>query len=138
MNGAYNGKGIEFSNYIENLRLHEGIFRDNYFIDSHFKYENYGLYVVLFSKDYPGKTCLLYRLIESDYLENPLPTIGLDSKIMNFEFNHKKYNISINDTSDIEIYRNIAFLLMRNTNIVIYLIDLTNMEEGIDKNWEKN
>ena len=24
--GAYNGKGIEFSNCIENLRLHEGIF----------------------------------------------------------------------------------------------------------------
>ena len=40
MNVAYNGKGIEFSNCIENLRLHVGNFLNNYFIDPDFKFKN--------------------------------------------------------------------------------------------------
>jgi len=138
MNGEYNGKGIEFSNYIENLRLHEGIFRDNYFIDSHFKYDNESVNVFLLSKGFPGKTCLLHRLIGSDYLKDPIATICIDSKIMNFDFNHMRYNIEIWDTSGIERFRSVVFLFLKNVNIAIYLINLANMEEGIDINFIEN
>ena len=133
--GAYNGKGVEFSNCIENLRLHEGIFINNYCIDPYFKFENEGVKVVIVSKGYPGKTCLLHRLIDNYYLENFYTTIGIDFKILKFEFNHNEYKFMIWDTNGCEKYRHLTFNFLKKAKIVIYLIDLTGMEEGINKNF---
>jgi len=135
--GVYNGKGIEFSNYIENLRLHEGFFLNNYYIDPDFNFNNKTLKIIFLSKGCPGKTCLINRLVEKSYSSQFVPTVGVDFKIMKFEFNHKKYKIAIYDTNGSDRFRNIVFSYLKGVKIAIYLIDLTNMEEAIDKQFIK-
>ena len=136
MNGAYNGKGIEFSNYIENLKLHEGNFINNYYVDPYFSFKNEMINAVLLSKDWPGKTCLHFRLLENYYWEDQFPTSGGSFRKLEFEFDNNKYEIGLWDTISSERYRNFSFNLSKKAQIAIYLIDLTYFIE-IDENFIK-
>ena len=115
--------------------MHEGIFINNYFIEPHFNFENKGVQLVIVSKGVNGKTNLFHRLIDNYYSENFVPTIGVDFKILEFEFNNNKYKFQIWDTNGNERFRQVTFQYLRNAKIIIYLIDLTEMEEGINKNF---
>ena len=47
----------------------------------------------------------------------------------NYDYNKNKYIIHLIDTNGIERYRSISFSFLKTTNIVIYLIDLTDFKE---------
>ena len=134
-NGAYNGKGIEYSDCIENLILHEGNFINNYFIEPN---NNLGfkkiIKAILYSKGLPGKTCLLKRLTQNYFLERSLATVGVDFDILKFEYKCNEYKIQIWDTNGSERFRAITSSYLINTNIILIIIDLTDLE-GIDKSF---
>ena len=122
---------------IENLRLHEGIFINNYYIDPDFNFNNDIIRIIILSKGEPGKTCLINRLVENSYSSQIPSTFGINFRMIRFKFAHKKYRIMINDTSGKERLRSIAFTYLKRMEIVIYLIDLTSTIEGIDKQFIK-
>ena len=134
-NGAYNGKGIEYSDCIENLILHEGNFINNYFIEPN---NNLGfkkiIKAILYSKGLPGKTCLLKRLTQNYFLENFGATIGVDFDILKFEYKCNEYKIQIWDTNGSERFRAITSSYLKNIDIILIIIDLTDLE-GIDKSF---
>ena len=128
-NGAYNGKGIEFSNCVENLKLYEGNFINNYCIDPDYKLNDTKINLVCVSKGVPGKTCLLFRLIENYFKRNHLiATIGIDFMFWQFKFNNKEYKIHLWDTNGSERFRAITSLYLKNANIILYTFDLTDLE----------
>ena len=109
-NGAYNGKGIEFSDCIDNLKLHECNFINNYCIDPDCKLNDKLIKFACISTGVTGKTCLLFRLKENYFIMNNLtPTIGIDFIFLEFKFNDKEYKIQVWDTNGSERFRNCKF-----------------------------
>ena len=131
--GVYNGKGIEFSNCIENLILHEGIFKNNYCIDPDFNFNKESLKVVLLSQDcWPGKTCLQFRITDNYYLKDYYSTTSSSYSLLEFEINNYICQINIWDTNSRQNVRSFIFHFMRDAEIVLYLIDLAKLE-GLDE-----
>ena len=77
----------------------------------------------------PGKTCLLGRITKDKFFGNTMRTIGIVKDILRFEYNEKSFRIDIFDTSRNERLRILTFQYLAKTNIVIYLIDLTEYAE---------
>jgi len=134
--GTYNGKGIEYSNCIENLILHKGFFINNYYIAPDFNFNNKSVKVVLVSEGWAGKTYLFNRLTENYYLEYPPISVDSMFKILKFDFKYNKYEIEIRYNIDHNKDRSNSFIFMKDAEIVIYIIDLTKLE-GIDENFFK-
>ena len=112
--------------------MNKGNFINNYYIDPDFNLENKYVRAVIISRGIPGKEYFLYRLTGYYSSENFLSTIGFEYRILKFEFNHNKFNIKIYNSNFLERYRHFPKSLFRNVEIFIYLIDLTDTEEGID------
>ena len=127
--GAYNGKGIEFSDSVNNLKLHEGNFINNYCIVPDYKLNDTSINLTCVSTGVTGKTCLLFRLKENYFKkDNLLATIGVDFMVLEFKFNDKDYKIKIWDTNGSERFRAITSSYLRNANLILYTFDLTDLE----------
>ena len=115
--------------------MHKGIFINNYFIEfnkskSILKHIKVGIY----SKGSIGKTCLLFRLTENYYPEETFTTIGVDFRTWEFEYNYNEYKIEIWETKGHDNYKNMSLNYLKYANIILILIDLTDLE-GLDKNF---
>ena len=132
--GAYNGKGIEYSNCIENLILYKGNFINNYYIEKNLESINIEakdrIKVLLISNgQIPGKTCLIDRIVNDDFPKYTLTTMGVDIVNKKYEYNNNNYIIDFIDINGNSRVQTIISEYLKITNIVIYLIDLTQNKE---------
>ena len=73
-----------------------------------------------------GKTSFILKYTENTYQEVHLSTVGVDSKEKHITLDGKKYRLSIFDTTGQERYKSLAFSLIKNTDGIILIYDVTN------------
>ena len=75
-----------------------------------------------------GKTNLLYRFMEDKFIEDNMPTIGVDmcSKVVNIR--EYALKLQIWDTAGTERFRSITFLYYRDAGVVFMVFSLNNYE----------
>ncbi len=72
-----------------------------------------------------GKTCLINQFIDNIFVYDN--RMLLDKSYIKMKFNDSQYLIEINDTYGIRWYRKINELFIKNTKIVIFVYDITNI-----------
>jgi small GTP-binding protein len=118
---------------------------DNYYCHKN-KFDNYK--ILLIGETYSGKTSFINRIIDNTFIHNIKQTIGIDFKVLNVNIEHyiennkslinkskklfKKYIKNKNDmrlhfidTSDYLKYNNIVKSYLKNVNLFIIIIDIT-------------
>ena len=73
-----------------------------------------------------GKTSFIIKYTENTFQEVYLSTIGIDYKIKKLTYNEQKYNLYIYDTTGEERFRSLSFNLIKFTEGVILMYDITN------------
>ena len=84
-----------------------------------------------------GKTSLIEQLINKKFSQEVPSTIGGGNFIKRITINQKKCQLSIWDTAGQERFRSLSKIYLKNSNIVIYVYDITKREtfDNITKNW---
>ena len=84
-----------------------------------------------------GKTSLIEQLINRKFSQEVPSTIGGGNFIKRITINQKKCQLSIWDTAGQERFRSLSKIYLKNSNIVIYVYDITKREtfDNITKNW---
>ncbi len=73
-----------------------------------------------------GKTSFILKYTENTFQEVHLSTMGIDYKEKHIIIDGKKYRLSVYDTTGQERYRSLAFSLIKNTDGIILIYDVTN------------
>lgn len=73
-----------------------------------------------------GKTCLLQRFTQGNYIPTYLPTIGIDFKTKIMEFKNTHYKVQIWDTAGQERFRTITTAYYRGAMGILLVYDVTN------------
>ena len=73
-----------------------------------------------------GKTSFILTYTENTFQEVHLSTMGIDYKEKHIIIEGKKYRLSVYDTTGQERYRSLAFSLIKNTDGIILIYDVTN------------
>ena len=84
------------------------------------------------SRSVPGKTCLIYRIIENKFITNTSATIGNELQMYYYDYNKKQYKLKLYDSGGDERFRDLSLNLVKISNIVVYLFDLTE-DDNIDE-----
>ena len=82
----------------------------------------------LVSDGVTGKTCLVERLINNEYICQG-PTIGFELYDLNYEYNNELYNLKLFDTNGSQTYRNLILPFLKTCFIILYIFDLTEDED---------
>ena len=84
-----------------------------------------------------GKTSLIEQLINQKFSQEVPSTIGGGNFIKRITIHQKKCQLSIWDTAGQERFRSLSKIYLKNSNIVIYVYDITKREtfDNITKNW---
>ena len=73
-----------------------------------------------------GKTSILIRYVENSFDECCISTLGVDYKVKYIKYKNTKIKLQLWDTSGEEKYRSISTNLIRNTQGLLIVFDLTN------------
>jgi len=73
-----------------------------------------------------GKTSFILTYTENTFQEVHLSTMGIDYKEKHIIIEGKKYRLSVYDTTGQERYKSLAFSLIKNTDGIILIYDVTN------------
>ncbi|KAL9643523.1 hypothetical protein ABK040_010137 [Willaertia magna] len=72
-----------------------------------------------------GKTCFLNKIINGNFAETFMPTVGVDLKVKFIEIDGKTIKIQIWDTAGQERYRNLTRSYYRGSDGIILMYDIT-------------
>ena len=132
--GVYKGYGIEYCPLVKDMVIYRGNFLNNYFIiNNNFNgipsnintKKRLNPKILLLSKgDRPGKSLLISKITNTEYLD--ITTTSLNSFILENEYNENNYRISIYDSPTQERFLSISLNYVKNSDIIIYTIDLEN------------
>ena len=98
--------------------------------------------VILLGNTGVGKTCFFKKLTTGKFMEKTIPTIGLDRKTVNTNFDvdksgeieNKNFHINLFDTAGQEKYRVISKNYYRRSDGILILYDITNRQSFDDVN----
>ena len=129
--GKYNGKGIEYSNCIENMILYKGYFMNNYYINPNCKYSETKSNIILLSYlEVTGKSSLIERLSRDTYRNSHYATHDIDFTNYKYKYNQTDFKIIFWDTT--RLLDRVFHYYSRNINlskIIIYVVDLNEYKE---------
>jgi len=100
---------------------------------------DYLIKVIIIGDAGVGKTCLLLRFCEGNFISSHLPTIGLDFKLKTVLIDNKKVKLQIWDSAGQERFKTITQTYFRSSQGVIlsYAVNdrdsFNNVEEWIDQ-----
>ena len=80
---------------------------------------------ILLGEHAVGKTNLINATIGVDFNEDSNPTLTSTYVVKKFNINEKKYLMKIWDTVGMEKYRSLAKIFYKNSNIIIFVYDIT-------------
>lgn len=75
-----------------------------------------------------GKSCMMHRFADDDYIEDTSSTIGIDFRFKTMEIYGKNVRIQIWDTAGQEVYRSITNTYLRGSHGIILCYDITNIK----------
>ena len=84
--------------------------------------------VILLGDSYVGKTSILQRLVNNEFMQNHISTIGLSSAAKNFTLGNDKIKLQIWDTVGHERFRTVTSTYYNRTQGIILVYDCTNKE----------
>ena len=84
-----------------------------------------------------GKTSIIEQIINGKFYQEVPSTIGGGNFIKKLKIEEKECQLSIWDTAGQERFRSLSKIYLKNSNIVIYVYDITRKEtfDNITKNW---
>jgi Ras-related protein Rab-1A len=84
-----------------------------------------------------GKSCILLRFADNNFIDSYISTIGVDFKIKTIQINGKTIKLQIWDTAGQERFRTITSSYYRGANGIICVYDVTDKEtfSNIKKEW---
>lgn len=93
--------------------------------------------IVLIGDSGVGKSNILSRYIHDEFSIDTKTTVGVEFGSKIITISNKKLKIQLWDTAGQEIYRNVNKLFLKNSNIVIFVYDITSKSsyENILKYW---
>ena len=83
--------------------------------------------ILMLGEAYVGKTCLIRRYVENEFISNYQSTIGIDFFSKKLKINNKEIKLKIWDTAGEERFRNITNQYYNRTDGIILVFDLTNL-----------
>ncbi|KAL6939931.1 GTP-binding protein [Hanseniaspora osmophila] len=83
------------------------------------------LKILLIGDSGVGKSCLLVRFVEDNFMPTFITTIGIDFKIKTIEINGKKVKLQLWDTAGQERFRTITTAYYRGAMGIILVYDVT-------------
>ncbi|KAJ5068583.1 ras and ef-hand domain-containing protein [Anaeramoeba ignava] len=103
--------------------------QDNEIDDSAFK-------LLIIGNSDVGKSCILLRFCDGEFVQNPGTTIGVDFRFSSIELDGEEAKLQIWDTAGQERFRTITSTYYRNADGVMVVYDVTN-QSSFDqvKNW---
>ncbi|CAF1066973.1 unnamed protein product [Rotaria magnacalcarata] len=72
-----------------------------------------------------GKTSLMLRFADNTFIENFIPTIGIDFKVKTFNIREKQIKLQLWDTAGQEKFYNITRSYYRNADAIVLVYDRT-------------
>ena len=98
---------------------------------------DYDLKITFVGDSKVGKTSLINQLINQKFEPDPPSTVGGGNFIKQLTLNTKRFLLTIWDTAGQERYRSLSKLFLKNSSIVIFVYDITNIESfnSIKNNW---
>ena len=81
--------------------------------------------IILLGDTAVGKTSLIVRFCDSDFNENCMSTIGVDTKTKYIKYNDKKIELEIWDTAGEEKYRSLAKNCYKGADGIILIYDIS-------------
>lgn len=85
-----------------------------------------------------GKSCMLMRYCDNEYIDSYISTIGVDFKIKTVEYDDKTIKLQIWDTAGQERFRTITSAYYRNCHCIILVYDVGDRMSFNDLNlWMK-
>lgn len=84
-----------------------------------------------------GKTSFLTRFTDDKFLENYIPTIGVDFKFKMLKIDQKMVKLQIWDTAGQERYRSLCNIYYKGADFILLVFDLSDPEslESIVDEW---
>ena len=101
-------------------------------------YKESHIKAILLGSQGVGKTNLINVCMDKGFNPDSISTVGQNFSRKKVEYNNKKYFLEVWDTIGQEKLRTINKLFYKNSKIVIFVYDITNLESFQDlKNWVK-
>ena len=127
LNGKYSGKGIEYSNYIEDMILYEGDFlNNNPILEIKNNEKNWRTVSVYFySDEYLGIDYLINQLSDEPLFGTTITTLGSDFKYTSYYYNDCIYRLSLINSRLFIRFKSSLDYQIRDAKIFIYLFDLS-------------
>lgn len=90
--------------------------------------------VVMVGEASVGKTCLVRRIVTTEYDDDTMPTLGANFSSKDVELESGTYSVQIWDTAGQERYRAMAPMYYRNSKaaVIVYAIDNKKSFEQVD------
>ena len=88
--------------------------------------------IILIGNSGVGKTAIINRYYNNSFDINMESTISMNFVGKKININGKYYDLNIWDTAGQEAYRSCNKLFIKNSNIVIFVYDITNKKTFID------
>ena len=94
--------------------------------------------IILIGDAEVGKTNIISRYVDGEFLENNISTIGVEYKTKELDVNGEKILLQIWDTSGQEKYNAITKNYLRGSDVILFVFDVTK-KESFDNinNWLK-
>ena len=129
----YNGKIENNAKKVDNIQILKDVIfcrdkiLDNYYIDMKLN-ETVG-YISFISENYSGRTAIIKRLINNEFYSELHVPIFCMNYTYNYEYNNVEFILFINNLCGVFHQNKIFYsLYIKNNNILIYVIDLSQQE----------
>ena len=105
------------------------------------EYENYiedRINCVIAGDSFVGKTNLLFRFVDNEYVNESLQTKGIDKRLKDITLDGKEYKLDLYDTASQEEFRSAVDKFFKKSDCVFLVYEITNRKsfENIS-NWIK-
>ena len=88
----------------------------------------YSIKIIVVGNSTVGKTKIIYRLVNNEFIDDRIETIGRDFETYNVEYNDKILKLLIMDTAGSERFRSVTRGYFKNCSFALIVYDITNQE----------
>lgn len=97
---------------------------------------NYNIKIILLGESHVGKTSLINTYLKEKFNQNEQPTLAKSKTKINLKINNSEiYSLYIWDTMGQERFRSITKSYLRDSNIIIYVYDVTQRASFLELNY---